>query len=855
MKSYKEITNRYLKYNKKRTMLTILGIILSVALITSVGLFMKSMQNSFVESTIKLEGGFHVKILNINDKDYNELKNNTKIDKVGIQQNTLECDVKNGKRIEIDKFNKDALELLPDNYKTIKGRLPQKDGEIALENWIFNYMDTVPKIGDTVKLKTAQGQIKSFKITGIIPNQSTNQYSGKALGMTYLDEHSGKFNVKNSTIYLTIHKSAGISSAVNELKKRFGENCIPNKDLLNYTGEGSNNLNKQLYSVAGIVIGIIVVATIAVIYNSFQISVIERMKQFGLLRAVGATPAQIRKIVLREASIISSIGIPIGILFGILAMFIISKVFSLMSSSAFGGLKIIIPYYIIIASAIIGLISIYISAFIPSRAASKVSPLVAISSRTSISKEKINKKRGHIFKHFLNIESLMAFKNIKRNRKKFRVTVFSMVISIALFIFFSSFVSMTENFTGSQSENGKMDFEVVGIVDKNGVSSLKDDLINKVRQNNLVDSEYISYGTYSSNVLISNNQRNDYVIKNKPKMYNTVNFENQKMNSMNTLFDIYDKNKIESIKNYVKNGKIDIDNMKEENGVVIVKNNLIMANKKFYNGAITNLKVGDSFYINKNMIYKGLIGEDYTEKDTGNNKDDKNFKKSDMVKVKVSAIVDDAPYRFYADNTQQLHIIIMKDVMKNITGKDINKLPIKMSEIRLKDKKDENQFNSFIQPICDKNGVKSMDIVKEAENGNASMLQLKVLMYGFIVVISLIGAVNIINTITTNLILRRKEIASLSALGMTYKNIRQMVLKEGVLYGLYGAFYGGIVGSLLSYFLSSPMRKMMDFKWSIPWNLILISASAAILIGLISVIKPLARIKKENIIDVIRQED
>ena len=629
-------------------------------------------------------------------------------------------------------------------------------------------------------------------------------------------------------------------------------NCILNKDLLDYSGEGSNDLNKQLYGIAGVIIGIIVIATIAVIYNSFQISVIERMKQFGLLRAVGATPAQIRKIVLREASIISAIGIPLGLLSGIFAMFVVSKIFSIMSDTAFNNLKIVIPYYVLIISALVGVLSIYLSAFIPARAASKVSPLVAISSRTSISKEKISKKRGNILKRFLNIESLMAFKNIKRNKKKFRVTVFSMVISITLFIFFSSFINMMTIFTGSQSEDAKMNFELIGVIDKNGASSLKENIISKVKQSKLVDKQYVSYGTYSSSMLIPNEKRNDYLVKNAPKTYSDVTFENKKMSSITTLFDIYDEDKIRSIKSYIKSGKADTSNMAEENGVVIVKNSMLSVNKKYYNGSITNLKVGDTIYIDKNMMYRPVQGEDYIDK---NKKENEEFNKDNMIKVKVAAVVDDAPYQFYSDNIKLFHIIMTKDVMKNITGRDLNKMPVKISQIRLRDKKDADKFNSFISPICDREGVKAIDISKQAEAARGNTMQLMVLMYGFIAVISLIGAVNIINTITTNLILRKKEIASLSAIGMTYKNIRQMILKEGVLYGLYGAFYGGIVGSLLSYEVSSPMRKIIDFKWNIPWNLILVSGLAAIFIGLISVIKPLARIKRENIIDVIRQED
>jgi putative ABC transport system permease protein len=848
MNSYKEITNKYLKHNKKRTMLTILGVILSVALITTVGLFIKSLQNSFVENAIKQNGSYHVKIQKMTADDYNQLKANPKIEKVGIQEKWFESNLKDGKKIEINKYNKSALEFLPKSYNAVKGRLPEKEGEIAVENWAFSYMKGDTKIGDTIKFKTDQGEEKKFKITGIIQNQAETQYNGTALGMTY----STIFNIEKSAVYVSIYKKAGISNTVSELSNKFKDNCILNKDLLDYSGEGSNDLNKQLYGIAGVIIGIIVIATIAVIYNSFQISVIERMKQFGLLRAVGATPAQIRKIVLREASIISAIGIPLGLLSGIFAMFVVSKIFSIMSDTAFNNLKIVIPYYVLIISALVGVLSIYLSAFIPARAASKVSPLVAISSRTSISKEKISKKRGNILKRFLNIESLMAFKNIKRNKKKFRVTVFSMVISITLFIFFSSFINMMTIFTGSQSEDVKMNFELIGVIDKNGTSSLKENIINKVKQSKLVDKQYVSYGTYSSSMLIPNEKRNDYLVKNAPKTYSDVTFENKKMSSITTLFDIYDEDKIRSIKSYIKSGKADTSNMAEENGVVIVKNSMLSVNKKYYNGSITNLKVGDTIYIDKNMMYRPAQGEDYIDK---NKKENEEFNKDNMIKVKVAAVVDDAPYQFYSDNIKLFHIIMTKDVMKNITGRDLNKMPVKISQIHLRDKKDADKFNSFISPICDREGVKAIDISKQAEAARGNTMQLMILMYGFIAVISLIGAVNIINTITTNLILRKKEIASLSAIGMTYKNIRQMILKEGVLYGLYGAFYGGIVGSLLSYEVSSPMRKIIDFKWNIPWNLILVSGLAAIFIGLISVIKPLARIKRENIIDVIRQED
>ncbi|WMJ82055.1 FtsX-like permease family protein [Clostridium sp. MB40-C1] len=850
MKSYKDITNKYLKNNKRRSVLTICGIILSVALITSIGLFIKSMQNSFVQREIKEKGSFHLQISKNDENAYKKLKNNPKVDKIGLKENFASTKLRDSKEIDILKFNKEALELLP--YKTIEGRLPNKDGEIALESWILNYIQDKPKVGNVVKLDIGTGVTKDYKITGLIANDAVTQFEGKSLGIVYCD----KFDISKSTIYVRISEKADISDVVAELKSSF-KNVTTNSYLLTYLGEGENRgINNSLYLIAAIVISIAVIATIAVIYNSFQISVIERIKQYGLLRAVGATPKQVRKIVLREATIISLIGIPIGLICGTFAVSVVCKLFKMMSGSAFGKIDIVMPYYVLVISAVIGLISIYVSALIPARFAANISPLTAINSRTSITKEKIKKSRGRIAKKFLGINSLMAFKNIKRNKKRFNITVFSIMISVTIFIAFSSFVNVSQNFTDQDSESYKTHFIIRGMVNKQGKSSLTRVVMDKIKNNNLVKDMFVYYGNYASKALILDSQKDKEVLSMMPSLYKKINFEDKDMTSLNMSFDIYDEAKLKGSMAYVKQGKIDAEKMNKENGVILVRNNLLKANGKYYEGPITTLKVGDTFYVNKNIVYEKSIDDAEYNKNKNKNKElkiiDKDIKK-DMVKIKVAAIVDNPPYSD-SFNSDELKLITTKEVMKNICGKSMDNMPLKSAEILLKDQDKEAEFEKWIQPLGDANGVKVINIMKQGKEIKNSMLQVKILMYGFVAVISLIGAVNIINTITTNLILRKKEIASLSALGMTYKNIRFMVLTEGILYGLYGCFYGAIIGTGFSYMISSSFRDIKGFKWGIPWNFIGISILAAVIIGIIAVIKPLNKIKKENTIDVIRAD-
>ncbi|WP_027623368.1 ABC transporter permease [Clostridium lundense] len=841
MNSYKDITNKYLKHNKKRSILTICGIILSVALITSIGLFIKSMQNTYIQDAIRSYGSFHVSITDINDKDYSKINDNPKIEKIGLKEDWNKVSLKNSKGIEFIKFNKNALELLP--YKAVEGNLPKAEGEIALENWVLNYMDNSPKIGENIKLKLSDGSTKEFKLTGFIKNDAYDQYRGISKGIIYSD----KFNMNKATIYMTISKKADISDTIKELKKTF-KKVGTNEDYIRLLGEGENkSINEALYSIAAFVIAIVVIATVAVIYNSFQISVVERIKQFGLLRAVGATPRQIRSIVLREATVMSLVGIPMGILSGVFAIFVVAQIFKMMSNSAFAQMNVDISYTILAISALVGLVSIYVSALIPARFAGKISPLVAISSRNSIVKEKIRKNRGRIFKKFLNINSLMAFKNIKRNKKRFNITVFSIVISITLFIFFSSFTNMTMNFTAKKTESDNAHFFLMGVLDKKDNSSLTEDIINKIKNNKEVKEVITNRQNYISKALISEDKKEKEPESIVPDIYSKTKFESEEMMVLNTAFDIYDDIKLDRTKSYVTAGKINKEKMVKDNEIIIVKDNLIRGKKGMYEGPLTSLKPGDSFYIYRNALIANKDNQKINNKIT-------NFNKENMIKVKVGAVVDNAPYRSIA-NGQQLQIIVPKDVFKNICGRDIEKIPYASAEIVLNSEKAEQEFQKWIQPLGDNSGVSIINTIKLNEEGRTSILQIQILMYGFIAVISLIGVVNIINTITTNLILRRKEIASLSALGMTYKNIRSMILTESILYALYGCIYGGIIGTVLSYLNSYNFRSLKSFKWTIPWSHIGSAALIAILVSLISAVKPLNKIKKENIVEVIRGEE
>lgn len=837
MKSYIEITDKYIKHNKKRSILTICGVILSVALITAVSLFILSLQDSFIQQEIQDKGSWHVKIEGINEDIYQSIKNNPRVDKIGLYKKLDIIPVSKYKGIQLTAVDKTSAGFLP--YRTVQGRFPDRKGEIAIEGWMLNCLGSNVKVGSYIDLKSSGGNTNQYLITGTVQNDMSDQYMGLGKGFICMEN----VPAEGADAYFTISSKANISKTVEEMKKTYkskGFEVTSNESLLRLMGESSNqSTNDSLYSIAVFIIAIIVVATAAVIYNSFQISVVERMKQYGLIRAVGATPKQIRKMVLREASIISMIAIPLGLASGIFALFVVYKVFGIISTETFGSMHMVYSWKVIGASCLVGLAAIYTSAFIPAMFASRVSPLTAISSRALINKEKIKRKRGRLAGKVLGINGLMAFKNIKRNRKRFRITVFSITISITLFIVFSAFIGMMGNFQEHPSESDNMEFSMTGHMDKNGINSLSSKIIDDVQKNSMVKGVYPGYQLRLAKGYIDEDKRDLDAVKINKNLYKAEKDGNTTKYALSAAVDVYNSAKLEGSKKYITNGSVDAGSMLKENGVLIVKNEIVMGSGKIYEGPVTKLKKGDTFYVSDDFI-KNTSGNS----PAGGNK----------IKLTVMGIVDYEPYNYMTTSKYSLHIIMPDSVFKKLSGRDINGYPIIYSEIMLKDKSQADKFSKFIRDIGDRNGFSVIDNIQQNNAKEGSMLQISILVYGFIIVIALIGAVNIFNTVTTNLLLRSREIASLKALGMTAKDTRNMVLTEGVLYGIYGSVYGAVLGSVLAYMVSSPMRRLISFRWEIPWNTILIASVTAIAVGIISVIGPLKRIKKENIIEMIRAE-
>ncbi|MBZ9622662.1 ABC transporter permease [Clostridium sp. FP2] len=830
--SYKQLTGKYLKKNKKRTALTIIGIMLSVALISTTGLFFKGMQDTQIQDAKSSGGSYHLAFQKTNEKLISKIVNNPKVARSGLYTISKEINIGDKLGVNVITATDKALELFP--YKAKIGRLPEKENEVAVEKWILQAIDKNAKVGNKIKVSN-----KEYTLVGILEDSLAGQMAGSGVILSKNDN----INKQNAALLVEISSKTNLKTALRELKQLGEKDSVSeNGRLLNMQGAGDSGSSlKGLYVALAIIIGIVLIATIAVIYNSFQISVVERIKQFGLLRAVGTTPMQIRKIVLREATILAAIAIPLGLICSIIGIYGINIAFKLIGADSVMNMKISISPMVLLVSAAVGLIAIYLSALVPAFFAGRISPLNAISGRTSITKEKIKRRKNKVIQKIFGFEGALAVKNIKRNRKRYRLTIFSIVISVVLFVAFKSFMDMSLNISDELNESKNIHFQVVGGfpggADNVTISNKIEDDIKSLKS---VDKVYGVYDPYYFDMAINKNSQVKE-IQDMGSVYKKTNLGGVEKTLIESSIAIYDKDSLEVSKKYLESGNIDIEKLNSENGVILINKNRIHdeATKKDYFGPIANIKVGDEI---------DLQYDDYGEAAKAKTV----FGKGKVNKVKVMAILESEPFDYF-EFPNGLKIITTEEMGKKLTGgKDIK--PYNLNII-LKDVKNEEAAKIGIENVIKSNPalmkINNMDFNRTKKS---TMLMVQILLYGFILVVTLIGSVNIINTLTTNIILRKSEFATLKSIGLTQKGLKKMIVLEGLLYGIVGSIYGSIIGCGVSYLLGLSMGSFREFGWMVPFEAIAIAGAASIAISYISVLAPLSRIKKENLIEAVRED-
>ncbi len=517
-----KLTIKNLKLNKKRTIMTIVGITLSVALITAVSSLYSSGIKSLTNYEILQKGRYHVAFYNVPVENVYVFENNKEVKDFYLTKDLgySKIDSKNEYKpyAFVKSFTKDALENL--SVRLVSGRFPENSGEILIPTHLKTNGRLNLKVGDTITLnigkriaddgyelgqdnpmqlsdyseeeinanteeiikghkvneKIIDASEKNYKIVGIIERPDSNIESYSAPGytfITYEDEKGLKGNVDLFALYTkdgvkdAVELTGGlleIDEKIIEDAKKIGTERGGIELLISKAGDSkkyeigvngylidleTNPIRNSDVSGLGIiliiVISIIIFTSVFCIKNSFSISITEKIKQYGMLRSIGATKKQIKKNVLFEGLILGLIGIPLGILCGFIASYllvIVSNYFLHKLSNGSFGLEFVFPIMAVIISIILGAITIYFSALGSAIRASKISPIESIKNSADIKIKRNKVKSPKIIKKLFGIGGEISYKNLKRNKRKYRTTVFSLITSVFVFIALSSFMTM-----------------------------------------------------------------------------------------------------------------------------------------------------------------------------------------------------------------------------------------------------------------------------------------------------------------------------------------------------------------------------------------------------------------------------
>lgn len=866
MNLYTSLTLRYLKENKRRTIVTIIGIILSTALICGIGNISVSLMDHKIRETIANDGEFHATFYDIKKDDISTITNSA-----GISKSALSESLGYAKLDKYDKYMIQIKEYDENDFKGYQiklkdGRFPSNDKEIVLSEESLKKSNK--KIGDSISFNigkrvdedgnSREGDLlayenekiinatkKDFKIVGTIekPGFEWNGSDAVVTGITYLDINNIDKN-QDVNVSISVNKPTEIYEIAPKIAKNLGlklkdvsgdnynnkqgihyENLSFNEHLLRLQGASVySNINNSIYMIIIIVTVLVVICTIATVYNAFSISISERKKQFGILNSIGATKSQIIKLVFIEAFIVSVIAIPIGIVCGTISVDLVFRFIQRFFENSFiadMNLRVVYNPYIIIGSILIVLITIGISAILPAITAAKISPLEAIKNSSNLKIGKV--KDSKIVRFIFKTEGVLAYKNLRRNKKKFRITLFSLIISVVIFISFSGFMKLF--IKANQVQSSQMNYDLY--LYKNGFAE-DDKIINELKkvkgiENFSINNEY-SIGTNVG----ENNINKGY--KELIEKYFTKENKNDEVvyNFSNSLFFFPGDEAISKLK--LKTGKFDKETAIKENGI-------ILRNKSYYEElgkkgdvSLTNYKVGD-------IIDAYEIGYD--------EKNDKEI--IETVKLKVLATTEDLLPGQLSSSYMGLDFITYDEVGQKL-GFNINK-----GRMYISTNKEENTRKA-IKEIAEKYGYTVNDEIEYARKNEQSMMAMKVFVYGFVSVISLVSITNIVNTISTNINLRKRELAIIKSIGVTPSGFNKMIYLESLLYGALSLIYGIPIGMGITILMNKTLGDVINLGMVIPWNAIIISFVGIFIITFIASYIPMKKINKENIIDSIRQE-
>lgn len=894
MKILNKLTVKNLKLNKSRTIVTIIGIMLSCALIMVVAGMAASAQQTMVNLQINMTGNYDLFVKGANKKIIDNAQANRNVKDIYIKQN-LGCAY-----LPQAKFDtKPYINVVAFNEKSFtdcfnvtlkEGRLPQNGNELVLSQSVIENSKADYKLGDTVALDLGK---RVYASGDEIPLDDTDYFNDTNGTEKLVDTHKKTYTVvgvfnKVSSSYFAADSISASSSAftlaeenddINDLFISFtsdGEKdyittsgeilnltgddfdnlkndfevylengdfyeASINKDLLRYKGFAlSDEYMRMLFSLAVIIIVIIAISSIFVIRNSFAISITEKTKLYGMLASIGATSKQIRHNVLFEGFVLGIIGIPAGILLGVGVIALLVVILNALLENMLNGISFVyaVPWWAAVISAVMSAVIILFSTLSSAFRASRIAPITAIRGNNDI---KINKNKRKSYKAPKFIKKLfgvggeIAYKNLKRSKKKYRTTVISIIVTVAMFISISTFIEYGMKITGDHFKDIPYNITVKAN-DKLSYDEYEN-IYKRIIADTDINSSIKACENYYGNIVGLTD-------------YYTEDAKAAELSGGDLAYVFGVDNK--SFKEYVTALGYNYDDVKDKA--------LITNDFKYYNSDNILIK-GKEFDLPMNTVVKLYPNGNpsYTEDDI------KEIQKTDP------------DFVYNPDDYKSVDLVIYDTINKEVPGSIVSGIMSTLNEGSVLVSEDyfkklfaeDNEYTSRVIVIDSAEPAQTVEYIKnlgidgldiynlndQKEMMNAVVLIIAIFAYGFIIVISLIGITNVFNTINTNMRLRSKEFAMLKSIGMTKKEFNRMIRLESLFYGLKSLLIGVPLGLLGGYAIFKATGNTIMLDYSFPTMAVLISIVFVFFVVWLIMKISISKVNKQNIIETIRNDN
>lgn len=989
MNIFHKITLKNLKANRTRTLVTIVGIILSAAMFSATTISISTLRNALIQSVIYENGSWYGGLFNVPGTDVENLLSDGEISQAVSMEflgHSLLEDSGNTDKPYLCLYGiqPDFTDMMP--IHITEGRMPETTEEILLPEHLasnggisheledtleLNLGTRVDTWGDTLSNHTAYlhskkqdnsstsngektsdektsdsdsaqehlvpSESRSYKVVGFYERPSFEPY--EAPGYTALTVSDNDSQHLYDLYLRTVSGKNAVPSIERIWEQTDSAVMTMNYDLLRLYGySGESRYNQVLFGLAAILICIIAFGSISLIYNAFSISVSERTQQFGLLSSIGATRRQLTKSVLFEALFLGCIGIPLGILSGILGIgitffFVKDMLISVLNiqGASYGyeaarlihvlgpakeiSLKLHPSFPALMTAVCVSLLTILISAYIPVRRAVKKSAIDAIRQTSDIAIRPGKVKTSKLTKKLFGFEGMIAAKNYKRNRKKYRATVISLFLSIVLFVSTSSWCAylMRSVNTVISDENYDIFYNKTSEID------YPSDTLRK----ELAQTKGVTKASYFSDLYLTGSVNTEATSKEYQDYRKTLALDGSHVEQSGRLTStefrlIFLED--EFFRSYLKELNLPESAFFNEEKPVAVAVDSIREydgnSGKYYSySLLEDYQKADltAYLIRYLEDYDGgtiesdiETGELYCEFWNYDTEISKNFSLEEgclAMPISIGASAQKAP-AFFSDNSVCIQLFYPYSLIdavvsapesdgdsQNIPGsEDISDSQNGSGSGDASDSQDisdsemlreyqnipglpysEYAREQFVfqcenhaeaasimrKTLSDKNLPTEplYDYAASAEGDRALVTVIYVFVSGFIALISLIAAANVFNTISTNINLRRREFAMLKSIGMTPKGFTKMMNFECLLYGFKGLLYGLPVSFVVTWLIYRVIAQGLEGRFFIPWYSIVISVGSVFLVVFSTMLYSMSKIKKENTIDVLKNEN